>query len=126
MSTTPPDKRQRAEARGRTAERLAALLLMLKGYRILARRARTAVGEIDLIARRGDTLAFIEVKARHDRTRALESLSPRQRQRIARAAGAFVRARPDLVDLNWRFDLITAAGSWRLHHMKDAWRPGLD
>lgn len=126
MSTTPPDKRQRAEARGRSAERLASLLLMVKGYRILAHRARTPVGEIDLIARRGKTLAFIEVKARHDRTSALESLTPRQRQRIARAAGAFVRSRPDLADLNWRFDLIAAAGSWRLHHMKDAWRPGLD
>jgi len=126
VSTTPPDKRQRAEARGRSAERLASLLLMVKGYRILAHRARTPVGEIDLIARRGKTLAFIEVKARHDRTSALESLTPRQRQRIARAAGAFVRSRPDLADLNWRFDLIAAAGSWRLHHMKDAWRPGLD
>ena len=99
---------------------------MVKGYRILAHRARTPVGEIDLIARRGKTLAFIGVKARHDRTSALESLTPRQRQRIARAAGAFVRSRPDLADLNWRFDLIAAAGSWRLHHMKDAWRPGLD
>ncbi len=55
---------QRAERGGRRAEALAALWLQLKGWTILARRARTAVGEVDLVARRGRTLAFVEVKAR--------------------------------------------------------------
>lgn len=118
--------RRRAERRGRGAEALAALLLILKGHRILARRARTPAGEIDLIARKGGTLVFAEVKARISLDAGTEALAPRQRDRIARAAEAFVRTRPDLTGLDWRFDLIVAAGGWRLKHLKDAWRPGLD
>jgi putative endonuclease len=57
-------KRQSAERGGRRAESLAAWWLRLKGWRILARRVRTPVGEIDLVARRGRTIAFVEVKAR--------------------------------------------------------------
>ena len=56
--------RRRAERGGRRAEALAALWLRLKGWTILARRVRTPVGEVDLIARRGRTIAFVEVKAR--------------------------------------------------------------
>ncbi|MEQ9556003.1 MAG: YraN family protein [Rhodospirillales bacterium] len=119
------DGRRRAESRGRGAELLAALLLILKGHRILARRARTPAGEIDLIARKGRMLVFAEVKARASLDTGTEALTPRQRDRIARAAEAFVRARPDLAGLDWRFDLIVAAGGWRLRHLKDAWRPGL-
>ena len=117
--------RRRAERRGRGAEALAAVLLILKGHRILARRARTPVGEIDLIARRGRTLVFAEVKARDSLNAGTEALAPRQRNRIARAAEAFVRTRPDLDGLDWRFDLIVVAGGWRVKHLKDAWRPGL-
>jgi putative endonuclease len=119
------DDRRRAETRGRGAETLAALLLMLKGHRILARRQRTSVGEIDLIARKGNALIFVEVKARATRDAGREALMPRQRQRITRAAEAFVGGRPDLAGLIWRFDLIVVAGGWRLWHVKDAWRPGL-
>tara|TARA_R110001592_G_scaffold180320_2_gene422564 strand:- start:2075 stop:2461 length:387 start_codon:yes stop_codon:yes gene_type:complete len=122
---TGPDRRRRAERRGRGAETLAALLLILKGHRILARRARTPAGEVDLIARKGRTLVFAEVKARDSLNAGTEALAPRQRDRIARAAEAFVRTRPDLAGLDWRFDLIVAAGGWRLKHLKDAWRPGL-
>ena len=117
--------RRRAERRGRGAEALAAVLLILKGHRILARRARTPVGEIDLIARRGRTLVFAEVKARDSLNAGTEALAPRQRNRIARAAEAFVRTRPDLDGLDWRFDLIVVVGGWRVKHLKDAWRPGL-
>ncbi|TIO58114.1 MAG: YraN family protein, partial [Mesorhizobium sp.] len=55
--------RRKAYRRGHRGEWLAALALMLKGYRILARRHRTKLGEIDLIARRGDLVLFVEVKA---------------------------------------------------------------
>lgn len=57
-------KRQKAYRRGHSAERLAAVALMLKGYRIIGRRYRTKLGEIDLIARRGDIVLMVEVKAR--------------------------------------------------------------
>ncbi len=115
--------RQRAERHGRRAEFAAALLLRLKGYAILARRHRTPLGEIDLVARRGRTIAFIEVKARRDADDALQAVTYAARQRIARAAGLFVSRRPDLADCAWRYDIVAVAG-WRLRHLPDAWREG--
>ena len=72
--------------RGRLSEWVAAAALMAKGYRILARRARTPYGEIDLIMVRGRRVAFIEVKRRATRLEAEAALSPRQAGRIGRAA----------------------------------------
>lgn len=119
----PAGSRRAAERRGRGAEAAAAWLLRLKGYRILARHLRTPVGEIDLIARRGRVLALIEVKTRATRDQAAAAVSPRQRQRIARAAQAFLARRPDLAELDLRFDaLLLAPGRWP-HHLVDAWRP---
>ena len=75
-----------AERHGRSSETLAALLLMLKGYRILARRVRTPLGEIDLVALSPEgAVCFVEVKARAARRTAQESLGAHLRQRIARA-----------------------------------------
>ena len=81
-------KRQRAERGGRRAERLAAWWLRLRGWRILAIRARTPVGEVDLVARRGRTLAFIEVKARAGEAEAAIALDDYRLRRVARAAEA--------------------------------------
>jgi putative endonuclease len=81
-------KRQQAERGGRRAERLAAWWLRLKGWRILAMRARTPVGEVDLIARRGRVLAFIEVKARASDEAAEFALDEWRLRRVARAAEA--------------------------------------
>ena len=67
--------RQRAERRGRLAEWLAAGALMLKGYRLLARRQRGPFGEIDLIAVRGNRIAFIEVKQRRSGAEAAAALA---------------------------------------------------
>ena len=83
-------KRQRAERGGRRAERLAAWWLRLKGWRILAIRARTPVGEVDLVARRGRTLAFIEVKARAGEAEAALALDDYRLRRVARAAEALL------------------------------------
>lgn len=119
----PAAARRAAERRGRGAEAAAAWLLRLKGYRILARDVRTPVGEVDLIARRGRVLALIEVKARTTRAQAAAAISPRQRQRIARAAEAFLARRPDLAGLDVRFDaLLLVPGRWP-RHVVDAWRP---
>jgi putative endonuclease len=63
MNRAPTSRQARAQRTGLRAEALAALVLVLKGYRIVARRYAAAGGEIDLIARRGDTVAFVEVKA---------------------------------------------------------------
>jgi putative endonuclease len=81
-------KRQRAERGGRRAERLAAWWLRLHGWHILAMRARTPVGEVDLIARRGKLLAFIEVKARATRAGAGLALDEYRLRRVVAAAEA--------------------------------------
>ena len=116
-------RRQAAERRGRGAERLAAALLRLKGYRILARGFRLPVGEIDLIARRRGIVAFVEVKRRGDMTGAIESISSRQRRRIAHAAEAFIAGRPELAALSLRFDVVLVAPRRLPRHILDAWRP---
>jgi putative endonuclease len=115
-------QRQRRERDGRLAETAAALWLMLKGYRILARRWRSPAGEIDLIARRGGTIAFIEVKRRATAEGAAEAITPRQRDRIARAAAAFLAARPALSGLDARFDAVLIAPRRIPRHLRDAWR----
>lgn len=115
------NRRQR-EAWGRLAETVAAWSLRLRGYRIVARRFRTPLGEIDLIARRGRCLAFVEVKARSDVEQALAALGPRQRGRTLRAAELFLLRHPDHAGCMFRFDLI-AVRPWRLpRHLVDAWR----
>ncbi len=114
--------RQGRERAGRLAEALAAWLLRLKGYRILARRYATPVGEIDLVARRGDLLLFVEVKHRPRPAMALEALQARQQQRIARAAAFYLQRRPQLAGCAMRFDLVALA-PWRLpRHLVDVWR----
>jgi putative endonuclease len=115
--------RLEAERRGRKGEGFAALWLRLHGWRIVARRVKTPRGEIDLVARRGGTLAFIEVKQRIDSETATLSLAPQQRARLARAAGLFVAQRPKLAGLTLRFDLMAFGRMGRPVHIKDAWRP---
>jgi putative endonuclease len=114
--------RQGSERAGRFAETVAAWLLRLRGYRILARRYATPLGEIDLVARRGDLVVFVEVKQRLDAAEALASLLPRQQARIARAAAAYLQRRPRLTGCAVRFDLVAVA-PWRLpRHVQDIWR----
>lgn len=118
--------RRRAWRWGRWAEFLCAVMLMLRGYRILARRLRSPVGEIDILARRGDVLAVIEVKARSDTAQAAESITPRQQERLIRAAGWAVAGRPALAALHLRFDVMLV-GPWRPpKHIVDAWRADAD
>ncbi|HSR54597.1 MAG TPA: YraN family protein [Alphaproteobacteria bacterium] len=114
--------RRRALGRGRRAEAFAALYLRCKGYRILARAYRTPVGEIDVIAMRGRTLAMVEVKYRPGREAAAYAITDNRKQRIARAAGAFIAAHPQFADRHIRFDaLLLAPGRWP-EHVRDAWR----
>jgi putative endonuclease len=114
--------RRAAESRGRKSETLAAMLLRFKFYRILGRRVRTHAGEIDLVARSpSGVLCFIEVKARSDDRAALESMTPRQRERIVRAARVFISGKTDLAPKGMRFDIVTVAPYPR--HFRDAWRP---
>lgn len=118
--------RQQAVRRGRLAEMLAAGWLRLKGYSILARHVTsgrgTGAGEVDIVARRGDVVAFIEVKARPDHLQAAEAITAGQRRRIARGAQAFLARHPRLAHCSLRFDAVLVA-PWRpLRHICDAWR----
>ena len=113
--------RRRAEKSGRGAERLAAIILMLKGFSILARRFKAPTGEIDLIVRRGRLLVFVEVKARASLDAATDAVSATARRRIEAAAGAFLARHPDLAQMDMRYDIFAVAG-WRTRHIPDAWR----
>lgn len=94
---------------GLSAETRAAALLMAKGYRILAKRFRTPHGEIDLVAKRRNLLAFVEVKARASLDEAAYAVTPRQQARIINAAQAWLVAHPDHAELELRFDAILIA-----------------
>jgi len=114
--------RRRAFRLGRWAERLCAWRLRLVGYRVLARRYRTPVGELDLVVRRGRTLAFVEVKARPTLAGAAEAIDRRQRARVERAAAAFLAHHPALAGLEMRFDAMLVAPRRWPRHLADAWR----
>lgn len=114
------DRKQRSERRGRRAEWLAALALILKGYRIVGFRYRTPLGEIDLVARKGDLIAFVEVKARRDLTAGVDAVSYASQRRIAAAGEIFIGKQPDSTRLSWRHDIVIVS-PWRWPvHLKDA------
>src|ERR1700761_677955 len=113
-----------AETRGHRSETLAALWLRLKGYRILGRRVKTHLGEIDLVAAAPfGPVCFIEVKARADTRAAADSVGVSQQTRIARAASLYLASRPGLAHRGSRFDIIAIAPRKLPVHHRDAWRP---
>ena len=98
---------------------MASWYLRLQGYRILATRMKTPVGEIDLVARRGNVLVFVEVKSRSRIDNALESVQSRQSQRIIRAAEYYLsRYRGKTSDI--RFDVIAIQPPFRVKHIRAA------
>lgn len=109
---------------GRRGEVLAALLLMLKGYRILGFRLASPQGEIDLLAIKGDVLAVVEVKRRTTIETALEAVKAQQRERLRRAAASIAAGRPALKAATIRLDLIALAPGRLPRHIPDAWRGG--
>jgi putative endonuclease len=120
------DRGRAAQRLGRLAEGWCRAWLRLKGYRILAcrhaARRGSGAGEIDIVARRGDLVAFVEVKARATRSLAAEAVTAAQRRRLMRGADAFLAGRPDLANCRIRFDVMLVA-RWRWPcHLADAWR----
>ncbi|HWY66237.1 MAG TPA: YraN family protein [Rhizomicrobium sp.] len=115
--------RQAAERRGHSSESLAALWLRLKGYRILERRLKTRLGEVDLVAAAPfGPVCFIEVKARSLAESAAQAVTAAQQTRIARAASLYLSARPHLSRRGTRFDIIAIAPyAFPVHH-RDAWQ----
>lgn len=112
--------RQAAFNRGISAESLAAAWLIGKGYRILARRFRSGAGEIDIVAGRRHTIIFVEVKARGSLDEAAESVTPRQRARIATAAEIWLAQNPQVTFRDLRFDAILIAPGKLPQHIQGA------
>ncbi len=113
------DRRQRRAGyrAGLLAEGVAASLLRIKGWRILGRRVRTPLGEIDIIAARGATVAFVEVKLRQKRSEAIAALAPRQLFRLERAAHWWLAAHPHYATSTCRFDLVAVNGWFIPRHL---------
>ncbi|WP_416236794.1 YraN family protein [Rhizobium sp. CC-YZS058] len=116
-----PDRRRlRALRRGAWGEYRAALALLLTGHRLLALRYRTPVGEIDLIARKGDLILIVEVKARSSLRSAVDAVPPAAQARIRAASLLWLQRRADAGRLSLRYDIV-AVLPWRWPiHVKDA------
>jgi putative endonuclease len=115
-AANPPSERQIAFALGLSAETRAAALLLAKGYRIAARRWRSPVGEIDIVARRGRLLVFVEVKARARFDDAAEAVTPRQQRRITAGAQAWLAGHDEDLGCDIRFDaILVAPRRWPRH-----------
>lgn len=99
----------RSRREGRGAEWIAALWLMAKGYQILGFRLRSRTGEIDILARRGQVLAVVEVKRRTTLEAALAALGPDQHRRLLSAGQAVLHGRPALKGFDLRIDLVALA-----------------
>ena len=120
MKRPPSPKRTAAFRFGPSAESRAALLLVAKSFRVLARRWRTPVGEIDIVARRRKLIVFGEVKARAALADAAESVLPRQRRRIVAGAEAWLAAHPEHEGYDFRFDAILVAPGSLPEHIQSA------
>jgi putative endonuclease len=117
----PAPTRQGAERDGRRGETIAALWLLLRGWSILGRRVRTPVGEVDIIARRGCTLAFIEVKWRRSPAETALSLDHYRLRRVAAAAEALAPRHMRDGDIV-RIDAIFITRGKLPQHVPDVWQ----
>lgn len=118
----PAPKRTRAYRQGLWAETAAACLLRVKGYRVLERRFRSPVGEVDLIVVRRRRLAFVEVKLRAGLDAAAWSVTPHQQGRIVRAADYWLARHPAYQRHDIAFDVILMAPWARPRHMQSAFQ----
>ena len=115
-------RRIEAERRGRRGEAVAAWWLRLQGWRIVARRLRVRVGEVDLVARRGRTVAFVEVKWRATDAELDLAVDERRLQRVARAAEALAPRFAGPGD-DIRVDVLLLAPRRWPRHIVNAWQP---
>jgi putative endonuclease len=117
----PSPSRTKAERRGRLAESLAALLLTLKGYRVLDMRFKARGGEIDIVARKRGVLIFTEVKLRADLETARLAVTTTNQSRIKSAAAAYLARHHRRLDHPLRYDIV-AVSPRGVRHIKDAFR----
>jgi putative endonuclease len=115
-------ERLAAEIFGRRGERVAAWYLRCKGYRIRAMRFKTPAGELDIVAERLGTIAFVEVKTRRRTETDFDPLLSVNRRRIVRAAQIYLARHPNLASRTLRFDIILLAPRTWPRHLVDAFR----
>lgn len=113
-------RRRKALRRGWAAEYIAAVFLMLKGYRILALRYKTRLGEIDIVARKGDLAIFVEVKARAHETGALDAVSHASQKRIRAASDLWLARQREYASLSQRYDIVAILPRKLPRHFPDA------
>jgi putative endonuclease len=116
--------RKTGHARGLWAEKRAEIALLLKGFRILARRYKTPLGEIDLVARRGRIIAFVEVKWRDSYATAAEAIHAKNRARVGNAAALYLQKHPQYTDMDIRFDAVIVSPRAWPRHIPRAWEQG--
>lgn len=113
--------KQKTYQQGLLAEQIAALFLLCKGYKVLERRYKTPMGEIDLVVKKGKKIIFVEVKKRKKLDQALYSISPHQQYRIQKTALGFIKKNPHYQDFDLRFDVIYFSKRFWPHHLLNAW-----
>lgn len=116
------EKRERAEQRGREGEAAAAMWLANQGWRILAERVRTPRGEVDLVARKGALVAFVEVKWRARAADLDFAIDEHRLRRVAAAAEAIAHQYAKPGD-DLRIDVILLAPGRKPHHIENAYQP---
>ena len=121
-STDAMSKASSNASRGAAAEDLACAALTGEGFTILARRARTPAGEIDIVAATPGLLVFAEVKQRPSLTEAAAALGARQRARLLAAAECLLAAHPDWAREGIRFDVLLVDAAGRVRRVTDAFR----
>ena len=107
--------------KGLQAESFAKFYLRLKGYRILAERFKTPVGEIDLIVKRGRQLVFIEVKLRKTVSAAAEAVHTKNQSRVRRSAELYLQKHMEYTGYELRFDAVVLAPYAWPRHVLNAW-----
>lgn len=117
-------EKQAFEKAGRRAENLASFYLRLKGYRILERRFKVRQGEVDIVARKGNIIAMIEVKQRASEEAADKSVSYENQSRLMDAAEIYIHQNRSLqnVEFELRYDFLYVIGRWKIRHITDAFQ----
>ena len=113
--------RKRSYIWGIIAEYLCAVLLIIKGYSIIALRYRNNFGEIDIIAKKAKIIIFIEVKARSDKESAIISVTKNKQERVLRTADSFIAKNIKYSHHDLRFDLMVVTSVINIYHYKNAW-----
>ena len=117
-------EKQAFEKAGRRAENLACFYLRLKGYRILERRFKVRQGEVDIVARKGNIIAMIEVKQRASDEAADKSVSYENQTRLMDAAEIYINQSRHFRDTEFelRYDFLYVIGRWKIRHITNAFQ----